>query len=277
MADQHSLPSPTNQTTPIPLLFGSPRFFNGSFRKGTSSIFDSETMMSPTSILDSKKVSTLISPFGYDQNLSKPQNSSSQENKHSPEKGLGLALVDSLNDDKNPENFNFIKPKLKIQIPTLPLSVCSPTLSPKSPADFGIKTPNRNSPFLGSKSSFKGLNSIVQASDSLNSPTAALTLSEMELSEDYTCVISHGPNPRTVRIYDNCVVESCNGVAGMTDLKKESSLESPSQSFLNLCPSCKKDLGDGKDRDEDALSSNKCLCHEMILSEVKNKEMNSGM
>lgn len=244
MADQHTLPSPTSQTTSTPSLFGSPRFFNGSFRKGTSSIFDSETMMSPTSILDSKKVSNLISPFGYDQNMSKSQNTtSSQEIKPLHEKGLGLALVDSLNDDKNLENFNFIKPKLKIQIPTLPLSVCSP----KSPADFGIKTPNRNSQFLGAKSPF-GLNSSVQASESLYSPTAALTLSEMELSEDYTCVISHGPNPRTVRIYDNCVVESCNGIVGMTDLKKESNLNSPSQSILKLCPNCKKNLGDGKDR-----------------------------
>lgn len=248
MADQHSLPSPTSQTTSIPSLFGSPRFFSGSFRKGTSSVFDSETMMSPTSILDTKKVSNLISPFGYDQNISKSKNTSSQENKHLHEKGLGLALVDSLNDDKNLENFNFIKPKLKIQIPTLPFSVCSPNQSPKSPADFGIKTPNRNSHFLGAKSPFKGLGSSVQANGSLNSPTAALTLSEMELSEDYTCVISHGPNPRTVRIFDNCVVESCNGVAGMTDLKKESNLNSRSQSYLNVCPNCKKNLGDGKDR-----------------------------
>ncbi|KAL8148910.1 hypothetical protein AgCh_006060 [Apium graveolens] len=247
MADQHSLPSPTSQTTSTTSLFGSPRFFSGSFRKGTSSIFDSETMMSPTSILDTKKVSNLISPFGYDQSMSKSQNTSSQENKPLLEKGLGLALVDSLNDDKNLENFNFIKPKLKIQIPTLPLSVCSPNHSPKSPAVFGIKTPNRNSQILGPKSPF-GLNSSVQTSDCLNSPTAALTLSEMELSEDYTCVISHGPNPRTVRIYDNCIVESCNGVVGMTDLNKEYNLYSPSQSFLNICPNCKKNLGDGKDR-----------------------------
>lgn len=270
MADQHSLPSPTCQTTSTPSLFGSPRFFNGSFRKGTSSIFDIETMMSPTSILDTKKVSNLISPFGYDQNMSKSQNSSSQANKPLHETGLGLALVDSLNDDKNLENFNFIKPKLKIQIPTLPLSVCSPNHSPKSPADFGIKTPNRNSQFLGAKSPFKGVKSSVEANGSLYSPTAALTLSEMELSEDYTCVISHGPNPRTVRIYDNCVVESCNGVVGMTDLKKESNLNSPSQSFLNFCPNCKKNLGDGKDRGGKDCCSNECSCHEMVLSDKVN-------
>lgn len=268
MADQHSLASPTSQTTSIPSLFGCPRFFNGSFRKGTSSILDSETMMSPTSILDSKKVSNLISPFGYDQNMSKSQNTSSQENKPLHEKGLGLvALVDSLDDDKNLENFNFIKPKLKIQIPTFPLSVCSPNLSPKSPADFGIKTPNRNSHFLGAKSPFKVLSSSsVQANDALNSPTAALTLSEMELSEDYTCVISHGPNPRTVRIYDNCVVESCNGVVGKFNLN------SPSQSFLNICPNCNKNLGDGKDRGGIAFCNNECLCNEML----KKSEMNNG-
>lgn len=276
MADQHSLPSPTSQNTSIPSLFGSPRFFSGSFRKGTSIIFDSETMMSPTSILDTKKVSNLISPFGYDHNMSKSENTSSQENKPLHEKGLGLALVDSLDNEKNLENFNFIKPKLKIQIPTLPLSFCSPNLSPKSPADFGIKTPNRNSQFLGAKSPF-GLKSSVVANGSLNSPTAALTLSEMELSEDYTCVISHGPNPRTVRIYDNCVVESCNGVVGMTDFKKEYNLNSPSQSLPYLCPKCKKNLGDGKDRGGKDFCSNECSCHEMVLSEeLKNSEMNNG-
>ncbi|MCD7463487.1 hypothetical protein HAX54_050725 [Datura stramonium] len=35
---------------------------------------------------------------------------------------------------------------------------------------------------------------------------------EMESSEDYTCVINHGPNPRTTHIFDNCIVESYCGV-----------------------------------------------------------------
>ncbi|KAG0465458.1 hypothetical protein HPP92_019622 [Vanilla planifolia] len=32
---------------------------------------------------------------------------------------------------------------------------------------------------------------------------------EIELSEDYTCIISHGPNPKTTHIFGNCILESC--------------------------------------------------------------------
>ncbi|XP_055831233.1 uncharacterized protein LOC129900308 [Solanum dulcamara] len=35
---------------------------------------------------------------------------------------------------------------------------------------------------------------------------------EMESSEDYTCVMIHGPNPKTTHIFDNCIIESCCGV-----------------------------------------------------------------
>ncbi|KAE8715172.1 RNA-directed DNA polymerase (Reverse transcriptase), Ribonuclease H [Hibiscus syriacus] len=68
-------------------------------------------------------------------------------------------------------------------------------IPPLAPTDFGIKTRNSYlSPTFGSPGSG------IQTKD--------LPVTEMELSEDYTCVISHGPNPRTTHIFDNCVVES---------------------------------------------------------------------
>ena len=57
-----------------------------------------------------------------------------------------------------------------------------------------------------------------------NSPrvfSRCLSTSEMELSEDYTCVITHKPILRTTHIFYNCIVESCCGVVGFsTSLKK---------------------------------------------------------
>ena len=34
-----------------------------------------------------------------------------------------------------------------------------------------------------------------------------LSLKEMEMSEDYTCVIKHSPNPETKHIYDDCILD----------------------------------------------------------------------
>uniref|UniRef100_A0A5B6YG05 FLZ-type domain-containing protein n=1 Tax=Davidia involucrata TaxID=16924 RepID=A0A5B6YG05_DAVIN len=270
MADHSSLTSPSqDQTRPISSFIGSPKFFNGFLAKGTS---ETETM-SPTSILDTKPFYAIANSFGYDKNLSK-----FSENKHSREKqdpkGIGLALIDSLNDGKNDDNFSksnsglvLFGSKLKIQIP--PLSSLSPAESPKSPADFGIKT-RKNSQFLGSTSSpFGSVNSSTHTNDSPqdSTGTGCLSMSDMELSEDYTCVISHGPNPRTTHIYDDCIVESCCGVVSLSALRNEycslsDKSNSPSENFLSFCYTCKKNLGQGEDiyvdRDEKAFCSREC-------------------
>ncbi|GFZ04721.1 hypothetical protein Acr_17g0002930 [Actinidia rufa] len=259
MADHNSLSSPSqNQTKPISSSLCSPKFFNGFLPKGLSEI----KAISPNSILDSNKTFPKF-PDSF------------SGNKHSWEKsdpkGIGLVLIESLNDDKT--DTKIPKPntrrvlfgsKLNIQIPPLSSSF-SPSESPKSPADFGIKT--RNAQFSGSLSPFGSANSCTQTRD-------ALSASEMELSEDYTCVISHGPNPRTTHIYDNCVLDSCNGVVGLSELKKDlcslsENSNSFSESFLSFCYTCKKDLEQGKEinmcRGEKAF----CSCQEMISMGMK--------
>ncbi|CAN1246712.1 FCS-Like Zinc finger 8 [Linum grandiflorum] len=63
----------------------------------------------------------------------------------------------------------------------------------------------------------------------------------MELSEDYTCVISRkGTNPKTTHIFDNCVVENyfC--------LSSENSMND-SRDFLSFCYTCKKSLEQKRD------------------------------
>lgn len=86
----------------------------------------------------------------------------------------------------------------------------------------------------------------------------SLPSSEIELSEDYTCVISHGPNPRTTHIYGDCILEShsveladCNKEEkwwiGSPQLLKGSDNSYPSDDFLSCCYTCKKRLEEGKD------------------------------
>ncbi|KAK6164656.1 hypothetical protein DH2020_001520 [Rehmannia glutinosa] len=192
-------------TSPISSFLNSPRFFNGFLNKNLFS--DTEThnnVMSPTSILDTQKNSSFVNPFGYDKNLSKFPNPNTKQDT----KAIGLALIDSIIEEKN-DLENFPKPinrmalhgsKLKVQIPVInpTSSIYSPVESPKSPADFGIKT--KNSQFLSPFSSTP-----------VKDFTRQLSLKEMELSEDYTCVITHGPNPKTTHIFDDCIVESCCG------------------------------------------------------------------
>ncbi|KAI3460889.1 hypothetical protein Pfo_017552 [Paulownia fortunei] len=283
MADQTSLLSPTkNPTTPISSFLGSPRFFNGLLTKNLS---DAETtVMSPTSILDTKNSSSFVNPFGYDRNLSKPPTPSPEINnscnKSEPE-AIGLALIDSLTEEKSDGNFS--KPinrmvlfgsKLKVQIPAINPSSLSPVESPNSPADFGIKT--RNSQFLSPFPDTPAKNF-----------TRQLSLKEMELSEDYTCVITHGPNPKTTHIFDNCIVESCCGEdINISDHKKmECGFEtnvstSTSVNFLSFCHTCKDSLDQGKDiyiyRGEKAFCSHECRCQEMVFEGMKNPELDDA-
>ncbi|KAL3626081.1 hypothetical protein CASFOL_029630 [Castilleja foliolosa] len=188
---QNSLLSPKKQ---ISTFLDSPRIFNGLLPKSPSHA--EITIMSPTSTLDTKNSSNFENPFVYKHNLTK--------NKKSEPKAIGLALIDSLIEEKSDSNFS--KPinrmalfgsKLKIQIPVINPSpgLFSPVESPKSPADFGIKTKNCQtlSPFCEAQSNKEF--------------TRQLSLKEMELSEDYTCVITHGPKPKTTHIFGNCIVE----------------------------------------------------------------------
>lgn len=268
MTDYNSLPSPMeNPRKTSSSFFGSPRLFTCFATKGFP---DTESMMSPTSILDSKPFSAFRNPFWSDSNSSTPKSPKPESRVHFQKldsKGVGLGLVDALIDEKSEsKELNSVSrmvvlgSQLKIQIPTLPPSPHHPTDSPPSPGDFGIKTRNSQlgcfspgfSPSPVKKSPFGSSNSNI---DIPNSPGAfgSLSAAEMELSEEYTCVISYGPNPRTTHIFDDCIVESCCGVVKYSASKKENEpfpsppMSYPSESFLSFCHNCKKSLGIGKD------------------------------
>ncbi|EOY05719.1 hypothetical protein QUC31_016623 [Theobroma cacao] len=266
-------PSPTdNKQQKKPTSF--PRLFTGFTLKAFSD--NTEVVMSPTSILDSKPFSAFRNPFWSESSIPKTPE---PETRHKLEtKGVGLGIVDALKDDDSDSNLSksvLFGSQLRIQIPSLP-PVFSPAESPRTPPEFGIKTRNSQ---LSSFSSGMSPSPVRKSIETLNSPgvfAGSLSATEMELSEDYTCVISHGPNPRTTHIFDNCIVESCCGVVGFSSLKRENGFLADrssyqSESFLSFCYTCKKNLGQGKDiymyRGEKAFCSRECRYQEMMLEE----------
>lgn len=119
-----------------------------------------------------------------------------------------------------------------------------------------------------------------------NGFTESLSASEIELSEDYTRVVSHGPNPRTTHIYGDCILE-CRTNDQSDDYKNEAegsdgvmiiTTQYPSDDFLSFCCSCNKKL-EGKDiyiyRGEKAFCSADCRSQEILIDEEMEKDINS--
>ncbi|KAG8091647.1 hypothetical protein GUJ93_ZPchr0012g21449 [Zizania palustris] len=166
-------------------------------------------------------------------------------------KPVGLGLVGALNVEDSPGDakaaavLTVTGQKLRVQ--TNCYAPCSPYM------EFGVKS--------GRAAAAHGDHLMPYAS-----PRRCLSPREMEMSEDYTCVIARGPNPRTTHIFDNHVVESSGGFPA--------ELWAPSggkDDFLRYCHGCSKDLGQGKDifmyRGEKAFCSRECRYHEMLLDD----------
>ncbi|KAK4778385.1 hypothetical protein SAY87_018572 [Trapa incisa] len=264
-----SLPSQTERPRrPNSSFFSLPRLFTA-----LNPPSDTDPVISPTSILDSKPCSGLKASFWSE--VSTPRTPE-------PEKKAvvagSLGLVEVLNDeeklsDPKPSKMILFGSQLRIQVPPLPPFAVD---SPRAPSDFGIKTPKQSSGFSPPKAMAIAVSP---------RPISASEITEMELSEDYTCVISYGPNPKTVHIFGDCIVESCSGgddggfsPAWMSEngfLADDSfssiSTSTPSESFLSFCQACKKNLGPGSDiymyRGEMAFCSPECRHREMLLED----------
>ncbi|XP_074272011.1 FCS-Like Zinc finger 10-like [Silene latifolia] len=138
----------------------------------------------------------------------------------------------------------------------------------------------------------------VSTSDLIGSGNIARTLSpeEIELSEDYTCVISRGPVPKTTHIFGDLVLE-CHP-SGVEVAKKTESSEAalicsekycqilappspyPTTDFLSYCYHCKKKLEAGKDiymyRGEKAFCSCECRLEEISIEEEHENSTNNA-
>ncbi|KAI0511082.1 hypothetical protein KFK09_011704 [Dendrobium nobile] len=114
---------------------------------------------------------------------------------------VGLAILEAICSDNADEKLVLFGSQLKVQILSINQNSSSRTLlveSPHSPIEFGIKNKNSQlamavlSPWRRSP-----LASTIPSMD--NSPRGLhLSASEIELSEDYTCVISHGPQQNKI-------------------------------------------------------------------------------
>ncbi|CAN8270432.1 unnamed protein product [Cochlearia groenlandica] len=220
-----------------------PRLFTAfcSFKSFT----ENDAVASPTSILDTKPFSALKNPFGSDN----PKTQEPETRVKIEPKRTGLAIVDSLIQEPEP---GFSKPRSGTVLfgSNLRIQVSDP---PRSSSDFGIKTKNKpvSRSDLGSDRIFT---------------------SEIELSEDYTCVTCHGPNPRTIHIFDDCVFESQHGVVFFRSSDPvNDSVYSRTGNFLSRCCNCKKNLGPSDDifmyRGERAFCSSECRSLEMMSEE----------
>ena len=252
MADHSTQPSPNQSyTRTIPSLFGSPKFRD--FTNKCLSLSGTESLRSPTSTLDTRAVSPFGfgfgfgNPFSHDKsNQTVPQevsseNTTSWDNKVDS-KGIGLALVGTLKDDEAIHEKNCGEPnkrnvlfgtRLRVKIPPL---LSPSTFSPQTCADDDDDDDDAEARTKDSQ------NSGIYAKDSPKVVVVTggvLSLSQMELSEEYTRVISHGPNPRTTHIFNNCIVES------YCSLPKKS--QPSSGNFLSFCYTCKKHLDQTKD------------------------------
>ncbi|CAG7889510.1 unnamed protein product [Brassica rapa] len=254
---KQALMADTNQkqSKPTPKTF--PRLFTAftSFKSFT----ENDAVASPTSILDTKPFSALKNPFVSD-----------NPKTHEPETRLkleptriGLAIVQ----DENPVPELFSRPRSGTVLFGSQLRIRVPD-PPRSSSDFGTKT--KNSPVSPPPEETKKA-----GIGSTRIFTGYFSTSEMELSEDYTCVTCHGPNPKTIHIFDNCIVESQPGVVFFRSSDPVNDSDCiPPDSFLSSCCNCKKNLGPRDDifmyRGDRAFCSSECRSLEMMWEETDN-------
>ncbi|KAE9609204.1 putative Zf-FLZ domain-containing protein [Lupinus albus] len=166
--------------------------------------------------------------------------------------------------------------------------------------NFALKDKDRtiqmNSPhFFGGS---QNLNSNTLSISSSNDFIKSLSASEIELSEDYTCVISHGPNPKTTHIFGDCILETHSNEfknhfkneekeeeeekekGGVTLVDHtlhtpHTPIQYPSSDFLSFCYHCNKKLLEGKDiyiyRGEKSFCSLTCRAMEIMSDEELEK------
>lgn len=251
MGDHSSQPCP-NQSykRTIPSLY-SPKFRDFTLK----CLSGAEALQSPTSILDA---GALLPPFvktvSHDnktETLTPPTPRVHSENKTMwDSKCIGLALVGAFKDEPVAQNSAKANSGSVLFGTKLRVKQDSSCVVP----GFGAKT--------------KDLQKCTEDSP-LSVGTGVMSFSEMELSEEYTCVIAHGPNPRTTHIFDNCIVESYCSLPNTP--------YSPSLNFLSFCHTCKKHLEHTKDifiyRGEKAFCSQECRHQEMVLDEAGTSEI----
>ncbi|CAL0320565.1 unnamed protein product [Lupinus luteus] len=250
VADHTAQPCKTN---PFQCLFGSTKFMDFTLK----CILEGDALRSPTSILNTRALlCSFGNPFSYESSQStivSPRQKRSSWDKIDS-KGIGLALVkDELVDVNSANKTNrrvLFGNKLRVKIPPLLPPTTFSTLQTCS-VDFGTKSKDSQ-------------NSGNVTKDSPHADVVVVSLSEMELCEEYTRVITHGTSSRTTHILDNYIMES---YCSLHNKPHGSCLVN----FLSFCYTCKKHLDQTKDifiyRGEKAFCSKECRYQEMVLDD----------
>ncbi|XP_057968113.1 FCS-Like Zinc finger 10-like [Malania oleifera] len=135
--------------------------------------------------------------------------------------------------------------------------------------------------------------SVLTHTGSGHSFVGSFSKSEMQLSEDYTCIISHGPNPKTTHIFGDYILNYPTDEVTNFDEKKGyenklpqaakltyGSTPDPSDNVLSFCYSCKKKMEERKDiymhSGNKAFCSSKCCSEETFVDEGKEKSANDS-
>lgn len=109
---------------------------------------------------------------------------------------------------------------------------------------------------LGNPAGGAKLSPIPTSVGSNTSLVGSISASDIELSEDYTCVRTRGPNAKVTHIFCDCILEChnnelpnfCKNATVLPEVTDSSEILTsfPSSDFLRFCSSCKKKL-DGED------------------------------
>ncbi|XP_073223419.1 FCS-Like Zinc finger 10 isoform X2 [Cicer arietinum] len=125
--------------------------------------------------------------------------------------------------------------------------------------------------------------------DFSNGYVGSLSAKEIELSEDYTCIISHGPNPKRTHIFGDCILECHNNDftefcmkedppfrSSQVPMFSEESVPHHFDNVTSFCHSCNKKLDQGSEdiydySGEKAFCSFKCQSEEILAEDEMEK------
>lgn len=145
---------------------------------------------------------------------------------------------------------------------------------------------------LGNPAGGAKLSPIPTSVGSNTSIVGSISASDIELSEDYTCVRTRGPNAKVTHIFCDCILEcrnnelpnfckNANEKTALPEVKDSSEVLTsfPTSDFLRFCYSCKKEL-DGEDiymyRGEKAFCSLDCRSEAILIDEEMEKVNNDS-
>lgn len=176
------------------------------------------------------------------------------------------------------------------------LATSNPNLSSQKSSSENRTTSTRSFPveICGCSQTNKSLaikpNSLPITVGSGQGYVGSLSAREIELSEDYTCIISHGPNPKTTHVFGDYILECHSNELSNFDkenlgikLPQEAKRPKhqtpyPLEEFLSICYSCKKNLEKADDiymyRGEKVFCSFDCHSEEIFAEQETQKTCN---